>query len=266
MITALRLVAVAFLFVALTLALLPVQLVAMRAGHDLRRRLPRRWHRLMAPLIGLKVEVIGAPVADRPLMLAANHVSWKDIVVLGAVADVVYVAKSEVRDWPVFGWLARLQRTVFIERERKRTTGDQIGQMAKRLKDGEIVVLFAEGTTSDGNRTLPFKTSLFGAATAAIPEVPEKRVIVQPVAICYVGIQGMPMGRYHRPVAAWPGDVALGPHLMRVLKEGALEVEVRFGEPVVFDETTNRKQAAKLIETRVAAMLAEGLSGRKRLG
>ncbi len=265
MITALRLVLVAFIFVSLTLALLPVQLIAIRAGHDLRRRLPRRWHRIMAPLIGLKVEVIGAPVGDRPLMLAANHVSWKDIVVLGAVADVVYVAKSEVRDWPVFGWLARLQRSVFVERERKRTTADQIGEMAIRLKAGEIVVLFPEGTTSDGNRILPFKTSLFGAATAAIPEVPEKRVIVQPVAICYVGIQGMPMGRYHRPVAAWPGDVALGPHLMRVLREGALEVEVRFGEPVVFDETTNRKQAAKLIETRVAAMLAEGLAGRKRL-
>ena len=265
MITALRLVLVAFIFVSLTLALLPVQLIAIRAGHDLRRRLPRWWHRIMAPLIGLKVEVIGAPVTDRPLMLAANHVSWKDIVVLGAVADVVYVAKSEVRDWPVFGWLARLQRSVFVERERKRTTGDQIGEMARRLKAGEIVVLFPEGTTSDGNRILPFKTSLFGAATAAIPEVPAKRVIVQPVAICYVGIQGMPMGRYHRPVAAWPGDVALGPHLMRVLKEGALEVEVRFGEPVVFDETTNRKQAAKLIETRVATMLAEGLAGRKRL-
>ena len=265
MITALRLVLVAFIFASLTLALLPVQLIAIRAGHDLRRRLPRRWHRIMAPLIGLKVEVIGAPVTDRPLMLAANHVSWKDIVVLGAVADVVYVAKSEVRDWPVFGWLARLQRSVFVERERKRTTGDQIGEMARRLKAGEIVVLFPEGTTSDGNRILPFKTSLFGAATAAIPEVPDKRVIVQPVAICYVGIQGMPMGRYHRPVAAWPGDVALGPHLMRVLREGALEVEVRFGEPVVFDETTNRKQAAKLIETRVAAMLAEGLAGRKRL-
>ena len=74
------------------------------------------------------------------------------------------------------------------------------------------------------------------------------------------------MGRYHRPIAAWPGDVALGPHLFRVLREGALEVEVRFGEPVVFDETTNRKAAAKLIETRVADLLAEGLAGRKRIG
>ncbi|MAY62802.1 MAG: 1-acyl-sn-glycerol-3-phosphate acyltransferase [Rhizobiales bacterium] len=266
MITVLRLAAVAIIFVSLTLALLPVQLLAIRAGHDIRRRLPRRWHRIMAPALGLKVEVIGKPAADRPLMLASNHVSWKDIVVLGAVADVVYVAKSEVRDWPVFGWLARLQRSVFVERERRRTTGDQIGEMAKRLKAGEIVVLFPEGTTSDGNRTLPFKTSLFGAATAAIPEVPEKRVTVQPVAICYVGVHGMPMGRYHRPIAAWPGDVALGPHLFRVLREGALEVEVRFGEPVMFDETTNRKAAAKLIETRIAALLAEGLAGRKRIG
>ncbi|MAZ83654.1 MAG: 1-acyl-sn-glycerol-3-phosphate acyltransferase [Hoeflea sp.] len=266
MITALRLVMVAFIFLSVTLALLPVQLFALWSRNDIRRRLPRWWHRIMAPMIGLKVEVIGQPSNDRPLMLASNHVSWKDIVVLGAAADVVYVAKSEVRDWPVFGWLARLQRTVFVERDRKRTTGNQIDEMARRLKADEIVVLFPEGTTSDGNRILPFKTSLFGAATAAIPEVPEKRVVVQPVAICYVGIQGMPMGRYHRPVAAWPGDVALGPHLLRVLKEGALEVEVRFGEPVVFDGATNRKTAAKEVERRVADLLAEGLAGRKRIG
>src|SRR5690606_13065505 len=120
-------------------------------------------------MIGLRVKVHGTIEANRPLLIASNHVSWKDILVLGAVADVVYIAKAEVRDWPVFGVLARLQATIFVEREQKRKTGDQVDEIARRLADGEIVVLFPEGTTSDGNRLLEIKTSLFGAAASAVP-------------------------------------------------------------------------------------------------
>lgn len=264
MIASLRIVVIGVVFLLLTAALLPVQLAAIATGHEVKRRLPRWWHRAMVRIIGFRITVRGELTPARPLMLVSNHVSWKDILVLGAIADVVYVAKSEVRDWPVFGWLARLQRSVFVERDRKRTTGEQIGQMARRLTAGEIVVLFPEGTTSDGNRVLPFKTSLFGAATAAIPQVPEGRVHVQPAAIAYVGLHGLPMGRSLRPIAAWPGDVALGPHLLRVLREGALDVEVHFGKPMVFDETTNRKLAARRMEEEVSDMLVAALSGRTR--
>lgn len=264
MISALRIILIITVFISLTLALLPFQMIAISIGHDLMRHLPRRWHRIMAHVMGFRIKVTGQLCNKRPLMLVANHISWKDIIVLGAVADVVFVAKSEVRSWPVLGWLARLQRSVFVERESRRSTGDQISEMAKRLKDGEVVVLFPEGTTSDGNYTLPFKTSLFGAATSAIPEVPGRQVHVQPVAIAYVGQYGLPMGRYHRPIAAWPGDVALGPHLWRVLREGALDVEVDFGKTVVFDEATNRKQAARAIEKEISTMVTRALRGNNR--
>lgn len=264
MVVALRVLFIITVFLSLTLVLLPVQLLAIAAGHNLMRRLPRRWHKIMARIIGFKILVRGELASQRPLLLVANHVSWKDIIILGAVADVVFVAKSEVREWPVFGWLSRLQRSVFVERERKRSTGEQIGEMAKRLKAGEVVVLFPEGTTSDGNYTLPFKTSLFGAATSAIPEVPGRQVHVQPVSIAYVGQYGLPLGRYHRPIAAWPGDVALGPHLLRVLREGVLDVEVEFGTPVIFDEGTNRKQAARTIEKQISTMLTRTLRGRSQ--
>ena len=133
--------------------------------------------------------------------------SWKDILVLGSVADVVFIAKSEVRGWPVLGWLARLQRSVFVEREARRKTGAQAGEVSRRMLDGEVVVLFAEGTTSDGNRVLPFNSSLFGAATAALPFAPEGKVHIQPVSIAYTALHGMAMGRYHRPVAGWPGII-----------------------------------------------------------
>ena len=174
-IVAIRIALVLLVVLLWTLVLLPVQLVGIWLKLPVRMRLPRWWHRVACPALGIRVHVHGALERGRPLLLASNHVSWKDIMVLGSVADVVYIAKSEVRTWPVFGWLARLQRSVFIERERKRETGRQISDVAERLDAGEIVVLFAEGTTSDGNRILEFKSSLFGAASAALPLGAERR-------------------------------------------------------------------------------------------
>jgi lyso-ornithine lipid O-acyltransferase len=262
MIAALRIAFVFAAFIVLTLTLLPVQLIALGIGHSVMQRLPRWWHRMMCRIIGLKVRVNGHLSRERPLLLVANHVSWKDILVLGSVADVVFIAKSEVRGWPVLGWLARLQRSVFVEREVRRKTGAQISDVSGRLLSGEVVVLFAEGTTSDGNRVMPFNSSLFGAASAALPFAPEGKVHIQPVSIAYTGIHGMPMGRYHRPVAGWPGDVALGPHLLRVVRDGALDVDVVFSDAIPFDATTDRKKTARLVEARVRDGLNAALRGK----
>jgi len=262
MIAALRIAIVFAAFVMLTLALLPVQMIALGIGHSVMQRLPRWWHRVMCRVIGLKVRVNGSLSQERPLLLVANHVSWKDIMVLGSVADVVFIAKSEVRNWPILGWLARLQRSVFVEREVRRKTGVQISDVSNRLISGEVVVLFAEGTTSDGNRVMPFNSSLFGAASAALPFAPEGKVHIQPVSIAYTGIHGMPMGRYHRPVAGWPGDVALGPHLLRVIRDGALDVDVVFSDAVPFDAATDRKKTARLVEARVRDGLNAALRGK----
>ena len=262
MITWLRL-AVAFLVLAaVTTVLLPVQLVGLRFNLKIRRRLPRLWHRIACRVLGLKVRVHGTLETRRPLLLASNHVSWKDIMVLGSVADVVYIAKSEVRGWPVFGILARLQATIFVEREQRRKTGDQVDEIARRMADGEIVVLFPEGTTSDGNRLLEIKTSLFGAAASAVPHAPEGIVHVQPVAIAYTGLHGMAMGRYHRPLAAWPGDIELMPHLLGVAREGAVDVDVDFGERVEVSQASSRKEVSRAVGARIRAMLGARLRGR----
>ncbi|OCW55902.1 lysophospholipid acyltransferase family protein [Hoeflea olei] len=266
MIAGLRIALVGLVFALLTLALLPVQLAALGLGHPLMRRLPRWWHSLMCRAIGLRVRSHGRLSTARPLLLVSNHVSWKDILVLGSVADVVFIAKSEVRTWPLLGWLARLQRSVFVERQQRRKTGAQVSEVSQRLIAGEVVVLFAEGTTSDGNRVMPFNASLFGAASAAVAVAPEGRVHIQPVSIAYVGLHGMPMGRYHRPVAGWPGDVALGPHLLKVLRHGALDVDVIFAEPVAFDAGTDRKKTARLVEARVRDGLIRALGGRLDAG
>ena len=261
MIAWVRIVFVVTLLVLWTLVLLPVQLTSNRFNWKLSWYLPRWWHRVAARMLGLRVVIHGQLDTHRPLLIAANHSSWKDIVVLSSVADVVFIAKSEVRDWPIFGWLARWQRTVFIERERKRQTGAQVTEVAKRLADGEIVVLFAEGTTSDGNRILDFKSSLFGAAASALETSPTGSVSIQPVAIAYTHANGVPLGRYGRPLAAWPGDTELSPHLIGVLKEGAFDVQVCFGEPITYSKDSNRKRVTREIEQQVRRMHQEQLYG-----
>lgn len=247
--------------VLLTVLLLPVQLISNRFGWRLSWYLPRWWHRIAHRLLGLRIHVHGAIEEHRPLLIAANHSSWKDIIVLAAVADVVFIAKSEVKTWPVFGWLARWQRSVFVERERRRETGAQVNEVAKRLADGEIVVLFAEGTTSDGNRILGFKSSLFGAAASAVAASPTGNVAIQPVAIAYTHAHGLPLGRYFRPLAAWPGDTTLTPHLLGVLKEGAMDVQVCFGQTIIYDKDSNRKQVTRQVEDQVRRMQQAQLYG-----
>ncbi|QRM54031.1 lysophospholipid acyltransferase family protein [Sinorhizobium sp. BG8] len=245
-----------------TFVLLPVQIAALAFDWRLRRYIPRLWHRAACRLVGIRVRAHGRPETRRPLLLASNHVSWKDILVLGAVADVVYIAKAEVRGWPVFGILARLQATIFVEREQKRKTGEKVDEIGRRLSDGEIVVLFPEGTTSDGNRLLEVKTSLFGAAASAAAMTADGIVHIQPVAISYTGIHGMAMGRYHRPLAGWPGDIPLGSHLLAILKEGAIEVDVDFGERIDYRRDSNRKAISREVEAAIRRMLSSRLRGR----
>jgi lyso-ornithine lipid O-acyltransferase len=251
------------LLVLVTLVMLPFQLIGLKFDLKLRRVLPRYWHRFACLVLGLKVRVHGAPLRKRPLMLASNHTSWSDILALSSIDDMVFIAKTEVADWPIFGTLAKLQKSVFVRREEKRATGNQANDIAERMADGEIVVLFPEGTTSDGNRLLPIKSSLFGAAAMALPLAPDGVVYIQPVAIAYTGYHGMPMGRYHRSIVSWPGDVTLVPHLMGIMRSMALEVDICFGEPVEYRVGSNRKQVSAKVEAEIRRMLASKLMGRE---
>lgn len=260
--TRIRIAAVIIAVIAVTILLLVPHALALLLRLPARNRIPRLWHRLVTRLIGIRIHLFGERSDTRPLMIVSNHVSWKDILVLGAAENVTFVAKAEVKDWPVFGWLARLQRTIFVEREAKRKSGEQANEMAERLAAGEIVVLFPEGTTGDGNRVLETKSTLYAAATAAVPFSPTGTVHVQPVALAYTRLNGLPMGHYHRPVAAWPGDVGLLPHLWGVLKEGAIDVEVCLGTPVAVTAETNRKHLAAQCDGKIREMLAHRLRGR----
>ncbi|MFG1427543.1 lyso-ornithine lipid O-acyltransferase [Roseixanthobacter glucoisosaccharinicivorans] len=239
---------------------IPLQWVSLKLHLPSRRTIPLLYHRIILFLIGVRRHVHGAPAAGRPLLLLSNHVSWLDICVLGSLTPLVFVAKSEVSRWPLIGLLAAFQRTIFVDRQRRHATGQVNSTIAARLAEGDPVVLFAEGTSSDGNRVLPFRSALVGAAREAFEA--NGKVLVQPLCVAYVKIQGIPMGRSHRGIAAWFGDMDLAPHLLEVLRQGAIDVEVTFGEPEALDGAADRKLVTKASEEAVRRLSEASLMGR----
>jgi lyso-ornithine lipid O-acyltransferase len=259
MIAILRLTYVAVIFALITLPLLPVQYLAMRSERLFHKSLPRLWHRIIVKLLGFKIEITGELARHRPLLIVANHSSWADIVILSSLAEVSFIAKAEVRNMPLFGWFAVLQRSIFVDRTRRSNSREQADTIADRLVKGDAMVLFAEGTTSDGNRILPFKSTLFGAAQLALAEAHVDKVLVQPVSIAYTKVHGLPIGRYMRPTVAWPGTQGVLQSLSRYVREGAFDIEVRFGAPVEFTLMSNRKAVAAQMEGQVRAMMQTSL-------
>ncbi|MCR4268742.1 1-acyl-sn-glycerol-3-phosphate acyltransferase [Nitratireductor sp. ZSWI3] len=252
--------AAAILIVALyTLPLLVVQEVALRTRVMSDRRIPRLWHQLTLRVLGVRVRVKGTAVRERPLMIAANHVSWLDILVLGSLDGVHFIAKAEMRHWPVLGTFARQQRSVFVERDRRRASPEQAREIAERLADGDPMVLFAEGTTGDGNRLLPFNSTLFSAAQLALAGNRAGCVTVQPAAIAYTHKGGLRLGRRERAEIAWIGDMDLVPHLRTVLAARPVDVVVQYGEPIPFPAKGDRKAVARAAEAQVRAMLVATL-------
>jgi 1-acyl-sn-glycerol-3-phosphate acyltransferase len=250
----LRIIVVLLVFALVTLALMPVQWLAVALKRPLRRRIPVLYHRFVCRLLGLRVRMTGAPVDARPLLIVANHSSWLDISIITSLAPVVFVAKAEIAGWPFFGLLARLQRTVFVERDRKHKTAEVNAQIAQRLAEGDPVLLFGEGTAGDGNRVLPFRTALIGAARDAIANAGHvSQVWIQPLSIAYVSQQGIALGRHLRPRAAWYGKMKLTEHIGNIVRTGAVDVSVTWGEPIAYDGATDRKALARQLESAVRA-------------
>lgn len=240
------------LFITLTLPLMPLQQLFVWFWPGMARVFPMHYHRLLCRILGVKVEVFGKAQERGPLLIASNHVSWLDIVILSSIAPVSFVAKREVGGWPLFGSLARLQRTIFVDRGRRQATGDSREEMRERLIGGDIIVLFAEGTSGDGRSVLPFKTSFFGAA-----DIPH--VLVQPVTLAYRGHRNLPMTRRLLPSYAWYGDMELAPHLLGALKNGPIEVAVICHAPLAASGELNRKALARHAEEQVRRGLALAL-------
>lgn len=246
----------------LVLLLMPVQALALAVGpRRLALAIPQLFHRICLGVLDIKVVQHGRISTARPTLFVSNHSSYLDITVLGALIPGCFIAKAEVARWPLFGLLAKLQRTVFVDR-RRNSAHQQRDDIAERLAAGDNLILFPEGTSNDGNRTLPFRSALLSVAEGKRAGDGGAPLVVQPVSIAYTLLNGMPLGHSLRPLVAWYGDMSLADHLWQFLRLGNLTVVVRLHDPVTIDRFGSRKGLADYCYAKVAEGVAADLTGR----
>ena len=245
-------------YLGLTGLLLPVQLFAVQFNRRLSISLPLFYHRVSARILGFQIRTHGEMITEAPVLFACNHTSYSDIAILGSLLPASFVAKAEVAGWLLFGTLAKLQRTVFVDRLATRATR-QRDEMIRRLEEGDNLILFPEGTSSDGNAVLPFKSALFSVAQVEPNGAP---LVIQPVSIAYTRLDGMPIGRALRPYFAWYGDMTLAPHLWKIAGLGHATVDVVFHTPVTIKDCVTRKGLADYCFEVVARGVSIANAGR----
>jgi 1-acyl-sn-glycerol-3-phosphate acyltransferase len=249
----------------LAFLLIPVQMATVALNLRVAEQIPRFFHRNVLRLLGIRVRRRGRMSRHRPTLFVANHSSYLDISVLGSLIPGSFVAKSEIADWPFFGLLAKLQRTVFVDRQR-RTTAEQRNQLGDRIALGHNLILFPEGTSSDGNRILPFRSALLGAAEPprGMPAEATPTLEVQPVSVSYTRLDGCPLGYHLRSLVAWYGDMELAPHLFSLAGLGRIEVVVEFHPPTTLAAVGDRKALTEYCYRHVADGHSAAIGGRLR--
>jgi len=248
----------AALYLSLTLPAGPIQAILLLLRSPLARRFPAAYHRLCCRALGFRIERIGTKSTAHPTLYVANHQSYLDIPVLGSVVEGSFVAKAEIASWPYFGVLAKLQRSIFIDR-RPGSTAKQRDAIMSRLEEGDDLIIFPEATSSDGLHVLPFKSALLSVAEFRPRGSP---LPVQPITVAYVRLDGMPLGRFYRPFVSWYGGMEVSPHLWTMLGLGRIGVKIIYHPPVTLEQFGSRKALAEHCYRVIAASLALELAGR----
>lgn len=214
----------------------------------------RQFWAVFTRLMGIHVRVIGdlaSTTAERPVVFVSNHSSWVDVPVVGGVLDGRFVAKGDVANWPVIRTIARLGRTVFVSRQRGSTARER-DLMRAVLAQGDNLILFPEGTSSDGSRVLPFRSSFFALAETGPDADVAVRPLIQPVSVVYDRLDGLPAGRASRPVFAWYGDMDIASHFWRLAQHSGLRATVLLHAPLDPTVFLNRKTLAHAVWCTVA--------------
>jgi lyso-ornithine lipid O-acyltransferase len=212
----------------------------------------KKWHEgfcrfsyaVVCMIVELRVRTEGEMENGRPLLLVSNHISYLDILVLGAKTPAIFTPKSEMSRWPVVSTICRLLNCVFIER-----SSDKIKEARVKIHDalakGEVVSLFPEGTTGDGRHLLPFKSSLFSIAEEEI-KMPDgdKELLIQPAIISYISVSALPIDSTQWPNIAWYGDMILAPHVWKLLQLGKIDAKLTFLPAVTISQLGGRKELA----------------------
>lgn len=209
---------------------------------------------VFARLMGVSVRVIGTPARSedgRPIVFVSNHSSWVDIPVIGGVLPARFVAKGEVGTWPVIAQIAKLGRSVFVSRSRG-STGKERDVMRDVLKAGDNLILFPEGTSSDGSRVLPFRSTFFAIAEARPGEERSQLPLIQPVSVVYDRLGWLPAGRASRPIFAWYGDMDIASHFCRLTQHIGLRCTVLLHTPLDPARFADRKALSQAVWNVVA--------------
>lgn len=228
----------------LTLLCMPIQALLLALPGRAKKVFPRWYYTAFCWCIGLKIQVVGRPERGARTLYVANHSSWLDIPVLGAKLELCFLAKQEVGGWPLVGWISKLGRTLYVSRTRGRTA-EEAKAFRERLAQGDSFVLFPEGTTSDGARVLPFRSSFLAAADGAAR--------VQPVSIVFDRLGGLPACRRDRPLFAWYGDMDTASHMWRLFRRTGTRCTLVFHEGFAPEAIPNRKEMSLRVERVVAA-------------
>jgi len=248
------------ILVCITLFVLFVPFIIFRLLNiNIYKDMPRYFHLFFLRILNIKIKLVGEIHTNRPGLLISNHASWIDISILSSLTNISFIAKSEVAQWPLFGFLAKMQDTLFIERKSIKAI-KQKNEIKNILSKGKRLVLFPEGTSSDGNRVLKFKSSLFSVAEYD-PNMKDIYTI-QALTICYKGINGLPMSRSERPYLSWWGDMGLLGHLWNMLSFRSADIIVIAHEPI--DGELNRKTLSEIAWKQVSFGLGLAMSGRAR--
>lgn len=224
-------------------------LLGRRAAH-VQEHIRRSWCATVCGILGVRVETVGTPSPSTRLWVA-NHVSWLDIIVLGASHPLLFVAKEEVADWPVLGYLARRLGTLFVRRGDAEQTAAIAEQMVWQLRQGRQLMLFPEGTTTNGERVLRFHAKLLHPAQLA-------HTPVQAIGLEYLGEA--------RAAAPFVGDDAFLPHLLKILRLGDIRLRIHYCPPLPVGlhrdslaQTTRRQVVAALFPQSVEGSAEMGL-------
>lgn len=208
---------------------------------------PQIFLRYAGRCAGLRVRVEGSAL-NTAVLFASNHVSWLDILAIGGAVPAIFVSRDDVGTWPLVGWLAGLNDTLYVARHARREVHGQADQIRRALGEGRAVALFPEGTTEGGDQVLPFRPSLFASLFPPLPGV-----VAQPVAIDYGALAAE---------IAWIGDEGAGANARRVMaRRGTIPVTLRFLAPVAPDRAGDRKAVALRARDAVVAALGASAAG-----
>lgn len=227
-----------FLVIVVFLTLTPIYWLLLKVNQPLGLRFGRFYLSSWRKCIGHQLIIKGELSKAKPTLFVANHSSYVDILVLGTFVPARFVAKLEVAKWPIMGWLATKQGTIYIDRNRN-AIADGADKLIESIDKGESLILFPEGTTSDGCRILPFGSSFFDVAV-------KKNVVVQPITVTYAGWDRLPMPRFMRKLCGWfSPDVGLVSHLWTIAQWGTVQVIVDLHPVLKAHEFASRKELAQ---------------------